>query len=148
MVWTELCNGTHYFQRLREPPPPSVMNTSRFWGRWRTNHTVDLWALDIQTHTNTHTVRHTETNTDTHTPAHTHIHNQWTQPVDTKVLIRLLCALSHTPTIKVKKVKMSIYIARFMHQAPLTRIRHWNWPARPLFRSPLSLQTQPWAVTQ
>jgi len=24
-----------------------------------------------------------------------------------------------------------------MHQAPLTHIRHWNWPARPLFRSPL-----------
>jgi len=33
------------------------------------------------------------------------------------------------------KVKTSIYIARFMHHAPLTRIdlRHWNWPARPLF---------------
>jgi len=32
-----------------------------------------------------------------------------------------------------EKVKTSIYIARFMHQAPLTRWRHWNLAARPLF---------------
>ena len=55
---------THYFQRLRLPPPPSVMNTSRFWGRWRASHTVDLWALHTDRQTDIH--RDTQTDTETH----------------------------------------------------------------------------------
>ncbi len=39
------CNKiTYYFQRFREPPPPVVMNTSRFWGKCRANQIVDLCA--------------------------------------------------------------------------------------------------------
>jgi len=64
LQWT----NTDYFQRLSDPPP-SVMNTSRFWGRWRTSQTVDLWALDKHTDTHTHrdTYRHTQTQMMNHT---------------------------------------------------------------------------------
>jgi len=74
-----------------------------------------------------------------------HHYNIGTKPVGfslTKFTFLLRFSLSDSIR-KIKKVKMWIYIARFMRQAPLTRIRHWNWPAKPLFRSPPSLQTQP-----
>jgi len=46
-------------------------------------------------------------------------------------------------TIKGKKVKTSIYIARFMHQAPLMRTSLKLTRQTAIFRSPPSLQTQP-----
>ena len=44
---------------------------------------------------------------------------------------------------KVKGKYVDLYSACHVQDTSNAHLRHWNWAARPLFRSPHSLQTQP-----
>ena len=61
--------------------------------------------------------------------------------------------ISHTIAFvndsRLKKSKdIDLYSASHVQDTSNAHLRHWNWAARPLFRSPHSLQAQPCAVTQ